>query len=461
MKKLFKIFMVLGLSIGLGFSLGACKKDQGSDDEDGGGHEVGKGEIIDFSEIYSQKTTIKVWLDDQKGKYAEELIEAFNKTEAGKNIHVQFTHAGSVESRDRLKTYGPLGLGPDVFQFPHDHLSPAIVEDLVYALPESTQELVEERSLQVAADIASAVYDEETGEYGGEGGTPKLYAVPSQIESVMLYYNKNLVDEVPATFEEILAKGAEWNAVVEEGTTQTRAQRGHYYLTTSSHWADSYFMQMFYSAFGYIPFGKEQDKNNVGFDSQELKDALTFINTSLKDVVMSGTEPDGQGANFVAGHIPYIIAGPWNNEEYLEAEALKDNLGVSVVPNINGKPSQTFAGSIMTAIYKYSKNRDAAVAFVEFMLSDEGMEIMYKHKKKLPALKTDLLDNIAGVTDNEALMVMSEQLQNSVPMPTLPEVQYYWGPGESMLKALYKGQGIADITSEAQDGYESKLDLGQ
>ncbi len=425
-----------------------------------------EGDVVDFSQVLRQKEEINVWLDDEGGEYAAELIKEFNKTPEGRNITVRYRHEGSVESRDRLKVVGPTGGGPDVFQFPHDHLAPAIMEDLVYALPASTRELVEQRAHPLGAQIAQVQYNETTKEYGpGSGAEVMLYAMPTSIESVGLYYNKKLIDEaqVPETMEDLIAKAQVWNAeLAKDGSGLTNAEKGWRYLTTSSHFADSYFMQGFYSSFGYRPFGPNLDnKNQVGFESPEIKNALAWFRDSLKPVVSGdSTDTKGYGTEFEAGNIPLIIAGPWNIEAYKSKSDVID-LGVAQMPTVGDNDVQTYAGAIMTAVYKYSKNRSAAVKFVEFMNSDKAMELLYKHKGKLPALKTELLSNIPGVTADELLMAMSKQLETSIPMPTIPEVQHYWGPAQKLIEDIWKGVDIATATNEAQESYEALSRLGQ
>ena len=287
--------------------------------------------------------------------------------------------------------------------------------------------------------------------------------MPTSIESVGLYYNKKLIKEadVPKTMEDLISKAKIWNAQKPEGSTLTNAENGYRYFTTSSHFADSYFMQGFYSAFGFYPFGEDlDDKDNVGLDSTAVTNALTWFRDELKPVV-SGTSTDakGFGNHFEEGKIPLIIAGPWNIEAYTAAKDVIE-LGVAPMPSINGQPARTFAGAIMTAVYKYSRNIPAAVAFVEFMNSDKAMELLYKHKGKLPALKSELLSNIPGVTADALLMAMSKQLETSVPMPTIPEVQHYWGPGEAMIREIWKGTAVDRAQEEAQKSYESLAKLG-
>jgi len=434
MKKILTLLLVLVA----GVTLVSCDKD--------GEVEVG-GVVIDFSKSLVQKTEITVWIDDEEGDYMEEIIDAFN--EIYPNIVVNHTHMGSVDARERLKTFGPSGNGADVFQFPHDHLAAAYSEGLLYALPSETQALITERSHPMGVEIATIT----------ENGTDKLYGVPMSLEALTLYYNKALVDEVPDTLEEILEEGATWNAATVASThegsedTRTNAEAGYYYLTTSSHWSDSYFDQFIFSAFGFRPFGENgDDASAVGFDSQAMKDALEFMRDDLKPVVVGGNDNrDGKGGDFESGNIPYIITGPWSNEAY--TEKLGDDLGISTLPTVNGQAGAPFAGAIMAAVYKYAKNPSDAIKFVEFLSSDIAMEIQYEYKTKLPALKTELLTNIAGVSEDEFLLTTAEQLNNAVPMPTIEEVQSYWGPAETMIDNVWINN--ADIAQAVKDAEES------
>ena len=413
------------------------------------------GELIDFADRFQEKTEIRVWMDDENGQYVQELIKEFNKIHP--NIIVTHQHKGTVDSREHLKTFGPSGNGADVFQFPHDHLAQAVLEDLVYPLPQSTKTLLESRAHELGLQIATLSYNAQNNTFdpNDPNAVPTLFAVPVSLESVGLYYNKDLVATPATTFEALLAAGKTWNA--EPG----HADQGVYYLANSSHWADSYFMQFVYSAFGFTPFGANlNDKSAVGFAKPETQSALTWMRNELKPVTTgSGTHNSVTGgANFEAGKVPYIIAGPWNNEAYKNAEL---NYGIAPMPTINGKEAKTFAGAMMTAVYKYSNHKEEAIKWVEFLNSDIAMEIQYRMKAKLPALKTELLTNIPGVLDDPLMKGMSEQLKSSVPMPTIPEVTYYWGPGETMITAVWNGtaQSIADEAAKAEASYRAAIGL--
>lgn len=459
MKKLWTLIIVL-LAV---FTLAACTDDPDNPDPDPDPDPTeNNGELIDFSESYTQKESITVWMDDDSGDYMDELISEFNKLYP--NIVVNFEHKGSVDSRELLKTFGPSGNGADVFQFPHDHLAQAVLEDLVYPLPESTQELLEDRTAEIAMNIATLSYDETAQSFdpNSPNAVERLYAVPISLESIGLFYNTDLIDTPAATFEELLTAADAWNsAQASDGSGLTNAESGNYYLATSSHWADSYFMQPIYSAFGFYPFGENlDDPSEVGFESTEAINALNWINTELKPRVTGNGNTDSVtgGANFESGDAPYIIAGPWNIEGYSNAEGL--NYSIAPMPTINGNAASTFAGAQMVAVYKYSEHKEAAIKWVEFLNTDTAMEIMYEYKTKLPALKTDLLDDIEGVSDDTLLLAMSAQLQSSVPMPTIPQVTYYWGPGETMIKQIWNnGEAVAVAAEEAETSYETSVNL--
>jgi arabinogalactan oligomer/maltooligosaccharide transport system substrate-binding protein len=447
MKKIILLFIALA-SV---FTLAAC-----------GENNENNGELIDFGDILVPSSSIRVWMDDENGEYMAAVIEEFNKVHP--NIIVEFQHMGSVDARELLKTFGPSGNGADIFQFPHDQLAQAVLEDLVLPLPSSLKTSLVGRSAQLGLDIATLSYDETNGSFDptSSNAVESLFAVPLSLESVGLFYNKNLVTTPATTMEALLAAGATWNASLTLSTTddptRTNAQAGYFYLGTTSHWADSYFMQPFYSAFGFTPFGVNlDDASAVGYVN--TVNALTFFKTQLKPIVAGTGQTDSTSgaANFEAGNIPYVIGGPWNHEAFLKANV---DYGVAPMPTINGQNMRTFAGAMMAAVYKYSNNSEDAIKFVEFLTTDIAMELMYEYKTKLPALNNNLLGNITGLSEDELLLAMAEQLKTSVPMPTIPQVTYYWGPGETMIKDVWNNDidpTVAVTTAEASYRVRSGL----
>lgn len=399
--------------------------------------------IIDFSLNQEQTEQIRVWLDDSEGLFMDALLPEFNKVYP--NIEVIFQHMGALDSRDRLKTYGLSGNGADVFMFPHDHLSLALAEDLVYTLPTSLYNTLNTRILDVAMDIATA----------GTRGTanPTLYAVPISIESVFLMYNKTLISEAE------VAALVTWQDVINYSATYAAANPGKQLLTTNSHWADNYFIQGFYSAFGWRPHGVEGiDPTQVGFESVSLKNALTWLTTSLKPVVTGNNDHNSAGTTLFEQQVAaMIITGPWAITTFADKLG-RDKLGAIPFPAMTGipgatNPVRTYAGSQMVAVYKYSQHISAAIKFVEFLSSDIAQEILYQTSNDAPALKD--LSNIDGIADDVFMQVMLTQLATSIPMPTIKEVTFYWSAAETMVKNIWNAN--ADIATEQKKAEASYL----
>ncbi|MFI3329041.1 MAG: extracellular solute-binding protein [bacterium] len=427
------------------------------------------GGIIDFSDIIKPKTEIRVWIDDEKGDYVAELIEEFNKVEP--DILVSHQHMGTADAREKLKTFGPSGNGADVWQLPHDNLAVAISEDLVLGLSDSVKTRLEDTLHPLGMQIGTVNYNESTGAFDGSG-VDKLYGVPQSIESIVLMYNKALIsgDAPVTTFEQLIA----------EATTYMETNNS-YYLGQSSHWADNYMLQFAYSAHGFYPFGVNlNDASNVGFATgsgdnytatANATAAVDWLVNTLKPVVTGTANHDSQnsGAAFEEGKLPYIISGPWMIESY--SSKLGENFGVTTIPTINvdgeDKEAQPFTGAIMNAVYKYSNQQEAATKFVEFMSSEVGMQLLYDHKGKLPALKTELLPE--DVKNDPILQVVSNQIDKAIPMPVIPSSASYWGPGETMVKSVWNtGNATTSTTAiqaalvTAEKGYiaAEKLRLG-
>jgi len=390
-------------------------------------------DVVDFSLSQEKVTTITVWMDDTDGVFMEELIPAFNAVYP--NIEVNFQHMGALDSRDRLKTYGLSGNGADVFMFPHDHLSLAILEDLVYELPEDLYDELDGTILDVAMDIATA----------GTRGTanPTLYAVPLSIESIFIMYNKDLIsDEEVATLET-------WQDVIAYSATFAEENPGKQLLTTNSHWADNYYLEAFYSAFGWRPHGEDgTDGTLVGFESTNLTNALEWIYNDLKPIVTGNDSYNSVGTSaFEQGQAAMIITGPWSITTF---EGKIDNLGATTIPGFEEDTPgvvdevRTFAGSQMVAVYKYSQNKEAAISFVSFLATEEAQQILYTTSNDCPALQD--LTNIEGISTDVYMQVMLEQLQTSIPMPTISEVTYYWAAAQTMVVNIW--DSAADIVTE-------------
>jgi arabinogalactan oligomer/maltooligosaccharide transport system substrate-binding protein len=406
-----------------------------------------------FSEDKKETTTIKVWADDTDGLFMQELIKEFNKVYP--EILVDFTHMGTVDARERLQLMGEKGA--DIIQFPHDHLAPALEADLLYALPTSYANSLNERMSDISMSIATACFDFETSSFECDGTNENVFAAPLSVESIALFYNKSKVTTPATTFESLIEEFAAY--------PDADVASGKYLFNTN--YNDSYFLTFALTAFGYSPFGPNQnDPDHVGLNSDAVIKGLTWLKNEISPLYGAGTTASNIQAladsKFEAGELPYIITGPWKIETY---KALDFEVGVTTIPTINidgvDVAPKPFVGAQMAGVYKFSNNKEAALTFLQFWTSEKGLEIQYNFKGKLPALKDELIDEIDVINNDEYLKGIRAQITNTIPMPTIPEIQHYWEPVRIMFTEAWAGGDPASIALKAENSYNASRNLGQ
>lgn len=434
--------------------------------------------VVDFSQSQKRKVTLRVWMDDSDGTVGRALEADFESIHP--DINLVFQHMGTVDAREKLKTYGQSGNGADIFQFPHDHMAQAILDDLVYALPNTMLDDVKTRLSEVALDIATISYNDQTHAFD-PNGEEKLYAVPISLESVALYYNIDILkklwgedkweEHIPTTFTDFFADMEAYDAMTEEQKTYTPTGKqdpvtmGTPYFATSSHWADHYFVQFIYSAFGFRPFGENgNDDTEVGFTKESVTNALNWMMTELKPRIHSDNHNSINGqSEFETGKLPFVLTGPWAIPTFKNSNV---NYGVTTLPTITvdgqEKATATFAGAQMLAAYKYSKHLDEAITFLSYMSTARAQQIIYNLGGDLPALNEAELANIEGLAENQPLQATIKQLTTSIPMPTIPAVTYYWAPGETMITNIWNsGAVIVEQQQTAENSYAAKKNGAQ
>jgi len=124
-------------------------------------------------------TTLRIWADEQRAPVLNDLGAQF---QAEYNVEVVVENISGV--RDQFLVAAPAGEGPDIIVLAHDQL-PALTESGLIA------------ELDLGAKAAG--FDEESLKaFSYEG---KLYGMPYARENLGFFYNADVVDEVPDTWQ--------------------------------------------------------------------------------------------------------------------------------------------------------------------------------------------------------------------------------------------------------------------
>ena len=242
----------------------------------------------------------------------------------------------------------------------------------------------------------------------------KVYAVPFAQETTSMFYNKDLVKEVPKTMEDLVEQAKE---------------KGFVYNIN-----DFYFSYAFLSANGGYVYKNNNgtlDPTDIGLGNDGAVKGYQFIYDLVnKDKLMAADiTGDIAKGEFTSGKAAFYFSGPWDVAAAKEAGL---NFGVIPMPTLNGKAPSTFLGVQTSIVNENSKNKDLAWELMnEFV--DKGQDIIYKTGNRIPVAKDYTIDN-------EYTKAFIEQAKIATPMPNIVEVQAMWTPANNNLMLLTSGQ---------------------
>ncbi|MEG1004360.1 sugar ABC transporter substrate-binding protein [Clostridium sp.] len=291
--------------------------------------------------------------------------------------------------------------GPDIMLgYPHDNLGTFQKAGIVSEIPEGKLD----DSKYASKNLIDAVTLEG-----------KKYAFPLAQETSALFYNKDLVKEVPKTMEEVVEIGK---------------KSGFKYNLTD-----------FYLSFGLVAAnGGYVYKNNngtldpsdIGMGNEGAIKGYKFIqDLVLKDKVMpADISEDLAKGEFMSGKTAFYISGPWNVGAAKEAGL---NFGVMPLPTLNGNETPSFMGVQVGFVSEKSANKDTAFELLTY-LAEDCSNIVYEKGSRIPATKSQLESD--AVKKDEYISGFVKQAEKAVPMPNIPEVQAMWTPAADNLKLL-------------------------
>ncbi|MBE6053863.1 MAG: maltose ABC transporter substrate-binding protein [Clostridium sartagoforme] len=250
----------------------------------------------------------------------------------------------------------------------------------------------------------------------------KIYAIPFAQETTAMFYNKDLVKEVPKTMEDLVAQAKE---------------NGFVYNIN-----DFYFSYAFLSANGGYVYKNNNgtlDPNDIGLGNEGAIKGYQFISDLVnKDKLMAADiTGDIAKGEFTSGKAGFYFSGPWDVAGAKEAGL---NFGVIPMPTLGGNTVSTFLGVQTSLVNENSKNKDLAWKLMEEFVN-KGQDIVYKTGSRIPVVKD-------YAVEDEYTKVFMEQAKVATPMPNIVEVQAMWEPGGNNLKLLTSGQTDAATTAK-------------
>ena len=363
----------------------------------------------------SAKNELTVYVDNGYKSYMEEAAKAFEK-ESGTKVNIKTGDA--LGGLDKLSLDNQSGKAPDVMMAPYDRVGG----------------LGNDGQLAEVTLSKDSKTDKTTESLVTNGG--KVYGAPAVIETLVLYYNKDLLQEAPKTFGELeeLAKDSKYDFAGEEGKN----------TAFLADWTNFYYAYGLLSGNGGYVFGKNgTDPKDVGLNNQGAIDGIEYAKTWYAKWP-KGLQDTKGAANFIQtqfqeGKTAAIIDGPWKASSLKEA---KVNYGVATIPTLpNGKAYSAFGGGKAWVIPAGANNPEAAQKFVDFLTSTDQQKAFYDKTNEVPA-NTEAREYAVGKND-ELTTAVVKQFENAQPMPNISEMSTVWDPAATMLFDAVSGKKSA------------------
>lgn len=371
---------------------------------------------------------LKLWFDNDA--YNEKIVELWNAKYPGVALTVE--NVGTTDARQKNELDGPTGLGADVFVMAHDGVAVSAQAGTILEID------------KLSDDIRSAFVQNAVDAVSYEG---KTFAFPLSMKTIVMFYNKDLVDMPVDTWAEMKAFAKEFN---------DPAKNKFACLWQA---VEPYYAHGFLGGYGYDLFGPEHnDPNQLGWDTKEAAEGLAFYKTLRDDVYPVASADatwDAMNTMFSSGAAPYVITGPWSIADFTNAGV---NFGIAPLPKMdNGIRPKTLSTVDTVCVSAFTKYPIASMLLAQFIATDpDCLKLLYETKNELSAsIEGQKLD---FYVNDPFMSSIAVAVNDALPQPYIPEMANVWSPYQKAVIAVWDNlQTPKDALASAKDEFYSSL----
>lgn len=358
--------------------------------------------------------TIVVWhaWQDAEADLLDTWVEDF---EAANDVTVELRFIPFDDLRPTYENAVATGEGPDLLIGAADWAGPLSGANLISPI----SDLIAGTDLE--ANLTPAAWD-----LMAVGGT--RYGIPVTLDGVALYYNRDFIDddEVPTDFSEMVELGNE----LTDGDDIGLLFNPGFYQTAG-----------IYFALGGELF--DADFNNL-WNTDDT--GVRFLERHLEVFETNADMYSGDNVKFRNGEAAMIIDGSWNLNTY--REDLGDNLGLAVLPNVDGEAWAPFFGGKGFYISSITDQEEAVLSFLTFVTSPDQLANGAAIAGHIPP--TDAVE-----VEDPYISTFSQQFAVGVALPT-QGMDPYWTPlGDAITAVTEAGTDPVEAAEAATEQIEA------
>ena len=292
--------------------------------------------------------SITIW-DENQRPGLQEIVDEWSK-ESGVSAKIQVV--GWNDYWTLLEAGASGGELPDVFWMHSNQAQKYMENDMLLDL---TDKIASSDKIKL-----DDYYEGITNLYSLDG---KQYAVPKDIDTIALWYNKTIFDECGVAYPDDTWT---WETFADAAAKLTNDDHWGYAIAPGNN-QDSFY-NVIYSMGGKVI---SDDKKSSGYDDPNTIKAMEFVT----DLVKNGYCPDlntisetSSDALFEAGKVAMTTQGSWMLAAFRDNEYTHDNCDVAVLPYTNSPDDRvSIYNGLGWAAAANTKNPDAAWSLIEYL----------------------------------------------------------------------------------------------
>lgn len=352
-----KKILALALATVMTFTLSACGSSESTDTAgaDTTGTDTTATTNSETSTVSTaDKLTVAIWDTNQQAGL-QTIMDEWTKT-SGVQVEIQVISWN--EYWTLLEAGASGGSLPDVFWMHSNQAQKYMENDMLLDLTD----LIEKSDVvdleNYYADIVSL--------YASEG---KQYAVPKDIDTIGLWYNKDMFDEAGLDYPDDTWTWEDLYAAAKVLTKEDGSQYG--YAVNTSNNQDSFYNTI-YSYGGYV---LNDEKTASGFDDPKTIEAMNLIEKMIQEGIVPSLEvlsENGTEVLFQSGKAAMITQGSWMVPAFRDNEYTAAHGAIAKLPTGPDGTRVSIYNGLGWAASANGSNTEAAWSLMEYLGSKEA-----------------------------------------------------------------------------------------
>ncbi|PKM57513.1 MAG: sugar ABC transporter substrate-binding protein [Firmicutes bacterium HGW-Firmicutes-3] len=341
------LFMVMILAL----SIAGCKNETITDQGKSEGGSTTKDNAVSKS---SDKLTVAIWDTNQQAG----LQEIMNDWSAQSGVKAEIQVLSWDEYWTLLEAGASGGSMPDVFWMHSNNSQKYIKNNLLLDL---TDQILASDKIDM-----NHYYEDISELYAMD---QKQYAMPKDIDTIALWYNKTMFDEAGVPYPDSTWT---WDTLYETAKKLTKDDGSQYgYAINTGNNQDSYYNAI------YAYSGKviSEDKKTSGYDDPKTIEAMEVFEKILNEGLSPNLQimaENGADVLLKSGKVAMITQGSWMVPGFRDNEYTSENCDIAVLPKAPDGTRVSIYNGLGWAAAANGKNTDAAWSLIEYLSTKEA-----------------------------------------------------------------------------------------